>query len=181
MTDEQPGARRPVASYRWKVEPLRFVHKRDRAPVATIPDGVVCRRGKLVVVSTLDVAELPDGSGEVGPQWHVSISIDDLRRPRRATDEECERTLRDFDLVGAEEDNHEPGRARHFWLPVDPARRVECECKTTDEVIVEPDGHRWSNPRDATPETCHACRAARLIQGLSCPIHGPRARSSSSG
>lgn len=146
MTDEQPAARRPVAAYRWKVEPLRFVHERTRALVTNIPDGVACRRGKLVVVSTLDVAELPDGSGEVGPQWHVSISIDDLRRPRRATDEECERTLRDFDLVGAEEDNH-----------------------------------RWSNPRDATPETCHACRAARLITGLSCPIHGPRARSSSSG
>lgn len=91
---ESPVARRPVAAYRWKVEPLRFVHERTRAQVTTIPDGVVCRRGKLVVVSTLDVAELPDGSGEVGPQWHVSISLDDVRRPRRATDEECERTSR---------------------------------------------------------------------------------------
>lgn len=26
--------------------------------------------------------------------------------------------------------NHEPGNAKHFWCPVDPSRRVDCECKS---------------------------------------------------
>lgn len=132
----------------------------------------IFKRGRMVVVSTLDVAQLPDGSG-VGLQWHVSASFGDGKR--RLTDAEVAHVLRDFGMEGAEEDNHEPGRARHFWLPVDPEHRVDCECKTTEEVHVEADGHRWSNPRNATPETCNACRFERLGLGA-CPIHNPRTK-----
>lgn len=40
-----------------------------------------------------------------------------------------------------------PGRARHFWL--DRGRKVqpECECKRTEETVVEPDGYRWQRPK----------------------------------
>jgi hypothetical protein len=99
----------------------------------------------LKAISAIEMAEAPDGSGETIPQWHLSVSV--LSRTRRARGHEVRQALRDFGLEGAEEDNHEPGAARHFWMPVDPGRRVDCECKTTEEVVVEPDGHRWSRPR----------------------------------
>lgn len=164
------SAKRPTsaAAHRYAVVPMRIVSP-DRTKV--IAEGFSAARGSLVILSTIDVAELPDGSGDVGPQWHLSVSLGKGAK-RRATDDECERVLRDFGLEGAEEDNHTPGLARHFWMPVDPARRVECECKTVDVVHVEPDGFRWSNPRDATPENCHACLAVRGGLATSCPLHG---------
>jgi hypothetical protein len=126
-------------------------------------------RRNVVAISTLELAELPDGSGEVGPQWHLSISS----AQHRATAAQAARALEDFGLVGAEEDNHEPGIARHFWLPVDPARRRDCECKESEVTVVEPDGHRWTNPREGEGE-CRGCEyeagPGRLI-GRGCPLH----------
>jgi hypothetical protein len=135
------------------------------------PPASVWQKGRFLVVSSLDQAELPDGSGQSGPQWHLSISI--LGAARRARDEEVARALAVFGLAGAEEDNHEPGRARHFWLVVDPARRVECECKTTETVSVEPDGHRWSTPKEGP---CSGCANA-LLTGMPCTLHGARSPS----
>lgn len=139
------------------------------------PDQLVSiwQRGKLRVVSELAQAELPDGSGEVGPQWFVSVSSQG-GRPSAA---QVERALRDFNMVGAEEDNHLPGISRQFWLPVDPARRVGCECKATEETVVEPDGFTWTNPLLGEGE-CRGCEyEAGLGQlvGKRCPIHGGEA------
>lgn len=119
--------------------------------------------GKAHVLSSLIDAEAPDGSGEVIPQWHVSIT----ERGRRATPRVLRRALRAFGMVGAEEDNHHPGNARHFFLPVDPARRVGCECKATETIQREPDGYTWTNPTDAP---CRGCELA-LKLGRACPIH----------
>jgi len=102
------------------------------------------RRGRFLALSTLDEMELPDGSGRTGPTWLVSISRRGTRRP---TDEECRRVLSAFGLAGAAEDNHENGIARKFWMPVDPAERRACECKETEEQVVEPDGYTWSRKR----------------------------------
>lgn len=124
----------------------------------------------LVVMSELVLAQLPDRSG-TGRQWLVSVSQDGHRpagRPLR-------RALQAFGMADAEEDNHEPGIARKFWLVVDPAHRVDCECKADEEVIVEPDGYRWSNPRAARqdPSLCRGCAAARAIRSARpCSIHG---------
>lgn len=120
--------------------------------------------GPLVAVSSLVSAELPDRSG-VGLQWHVSFS----HSTRRPTDKDLRRALRAFGMVGAEEDNHHPGRARHFWRPVDARHRVECECKTSEETITEPDGYRWTNPR-AGAGACRGCAIAPLM-GRPCPVH----------
>jgi hypothetical protein len=46
----------------------------------------------------------------------------------------------------AEEDNHQDGRARMLFLVVDPARRVDCECKATERVVVREDGYRYTVP-----------------------------------
>lgn len=118
--------------------------------------------GPLRVLSALIEADLPDGAG-VGLQWHVSIS----RKGRRPREKDLRRALRAFGMVEAEEDNHHPGVARHFFLPVDPMHRVDCECKRSDEQIVEPDGYRWSNSRQGT---CRGCEIAPLT-GRPCSLH----------
>lgn len=128
-----------------------------------LPHAELYTRGSVRVMSSLDMAELPDGAG-VGPQWHISVS----RYPDRALKADVQRALRDFGMLSAEEDNHEPGCAKHFWLPVDAAHRVDCECKQNEQVVVEPDGHRWSNPLD--PAECRGCLMQREL-GRACPLH----------
>lgn len=120
------------------------------------------QRRTACVISGLENAELPDRSG-LGPQWHISVS----RFGRRPTAKDVDVALRGFDLVGAEEDNHHPGGARHFWLPVDPAHRVDCECKSDEKLIVEPDGYRWTNP---TEGLCRGCEFGELT-GKPCLLH----------
>lgn len=123
------------------------------------------RSGPIIVVSALENAEYPDGNG-AGPQWHISISA----MGKRPKDKQVRRALRAFGMVGSELDNHHPGVAQHYWLPVDPARRVECQCKTEEEVIVEPDGYAWTNPRPETGEACRGCEF-ELMRGTPCPLH----------
>lgn len=119
----------------------------------------------VVVLSSLVLAELPNGSGDSGLQWHVSISCG-TGRPGRVL---VRRVLREFDMAGAEEDNHHPGRARHFWRPLDPAARVACECKQTEITVTEPDGYRWTNPRPGEGP-CRGCEHAARF-GSRCPLH----------
>lgn len=132
----------------------------------------VWRSGPITVVSSLQMADLPDRSG-VGPQWHVSIS----NSGKRPKPHHVRRALRAFGMVGAEEDNHHPGNARHFWLPCDPAHRVDCECKVDEVTIVEPDGYRWTNPVGAAALECRGCEHERVMATLGraapCPIHLP--------
>lgn len=126
------------------------------------------QRGPVCVISALENAELPDKSGE-GPQWHISIS----RGSRRPKPLEVRAALRAF--FGGErpeEDNHHPGNARHFWMPVDPEHRVDCECKEEEQLVVEPDGLRWTNPKDGP---CRGC-AISPVTGRPCPLHGMEKR-----
>jgi hypothetical protein len=130
--------------------------------------GSVYRRGELTVIVTLATMEMPDGNGS-GPTWLLSVT----RRGKRAKDNLVKVALRDFGMLDAEEDNHNPGQARCFFLVCDPARRVACECKTTEQVLVEPDGYRWSNPTPeqlAAGEECRGCQLTPLT-GKACPIH----------
>ncbi len=118
--------------------------------------------GHVCVVSSLAIAEMPDGNGS-GPQWHVSISD----RGARPKDKHVRRAKRAFGMVGAEEDNHHPGAARHFWLTIDPARRVDCECKEGETTVTDPDGYSWQND----PNECRGCEY-RDLMGSPCPVHG---------
>ncbi|MCZ6868051.1 MAG: hypothetical protein O7G84_00945 [Gammaproteobacteria bacterium] len=124
--------------------------------------------GPLRVKSELCEAEYPDGSGDVGPQWMISVSY----KRRRPTDKQLRKALRAFGMVGAEEDNHMPGSTRQFWLPVDPSRRVDCECKVTEDLVVELDGHKWTNPKPDDPEGCRGCLFERIRPEYRCSIHG---------
>lgn len=77
------------------------------------------------------------------PSFCVSIS-DNGHRP---SNDVIRSVLADFGLEGAEEDNHLPGVARHFWLDEGRDVQPECECKKTEETIVEPDGYCWQRAR----------------------------------
>jgi hypothetical protein len=123
------------------------------------------RSGPVRVTSALEDAEYPDGIGG-GPQWHISISA----MGKRPKEHHVRRALRAFGMVSAEEDNHHPGVARHFWMPVDPAHRVECQCKTDEDVIVDPDGYEWTNPKPESGEECRGCEFEKM-RGKPCPIH----------
>ena len=122
----------------------------------------------MVLLSTLVVAEYPDGDGE-GLQYHASLSSGG----RRPTNKECKIAMKMLGLAEPEEDNHHPGIARHFWMPLDPTRRAACECKASELVITEPDGYQWTTPRNGP---CRGCAYARATRGLptwrQCPLHG---------
>lgn len=121
------------------------------------------RLGSIVVLSALANAEYPDGNG-AGPQWHISIGAGG----KRAKPKQLRRALRAFGMVGAEQDNHHPGVARHYWRPVDPAHRVECSCKTDETVITDAaDGYSWTTPVEGD---CRGCEFEQLV-GKPCPLH----------
>lgn len=135
------------------------------------PVGAIYVRSGVTVISTRVVAKYPTGVG-IGPQDHVSVS----RRLRRAPASDVLRALVAFGMVGAEEDNHHPGIARHFWRSVDPAHRVECECKSTEGLVRDPDGYEWTTPTADSGEACRGCWYASTLGKYtgrsSCPIHG---------
>lgn len=127
--------------------------------------------GPIFVISALNIAEPPDGVGDPIPQWHISISA----AGKRPKPHHIRKALRAFGMVGAENDTHHPGNAVHFWMAVDPARRVTCQCKTDEETIVEPGGHRrapyrWTNPKPGEGP-CRGCEIAP-VTGRACPLHG---------
>lgn len=130
MTD----SKRPVPGRGWK------------ARVALPGFGAEAwQRRALTVLSSLANMEAPDDSGDVLPTWLVSVSRAGESMP---SDRDLRRVRRDFGMKHAEEDNHESGRARKLFLVVDPARRVDCECKTTERIVERPDGYRYSVPAE---------------------------------
>lgn len=115
--------------------------------------------------------QLPGAShGVVGPTWLVSVTWN----RQRPTDAHMARVVDAFAMPAFEEDNHYPGVSRSLFCPLDEAYRLECECKLTEVVVVEPDGYTWTNPTDAP---CRGCDLTKL-QALNhlpvtpCPIHG---------
>lgn len=152
--------------------PIGSGWQRVRASIqrdANVVDRGVWCDGRATVISDLTMADLPDGSG-VGPQWHVSVAGRTkggaAKRPKPHV---VRSALRAFRMTEAEEDNHHPGNARHFWLPMDPQHRVDCECKTDEAVIVDADGYAWTNPHEGAGE-CRGCELERLT-GKRCPLH----------
>ena len=149
MTELRPGAA-------WTQ--LRTPNRVDRALHSS-----AWSLGPVYVLSELVEADLPDGSG-VGPQWLVSIS----RHGKRPKAHDVRKALRAFGMVGAEEDNHHPGVARHYWRPVDPDKRLDCECKTDERIVTDEDGYQWTTPVDGP---CRGCEFQEL-SGTPCPLHG---------
>lgn len=158
-------ARRPGKDwFRQRALERRFAHSGG----GELYDLSIWMRRRILAISTCVHAEAPNGVGSI-PQWHISFT----NEGRRCTDEEVRMSLASFRLTGADEDNHEPGMARHFWMPLDPKRRVDCECKTTEKVMIEPDGHKWTTPVD--DRECYGCKheveMAAVGVARPCPVH----------
>lgn len=151
----------------WTALPVQSAFTRDSQFTQTSR----WQKGSIVVLSSLEHAELPGSGGLAGPTWHISVS----RYGKRPTPKDVGRALRDFGMVGADEDNHHPGVARHYFMPIDPAYRSACECKTTEDVIVEKDGFAWTNPKPETGLGCRGCEY-ELLYGKPCPLHRQAAR-----
>lgn len=92
----------------------------------------------ICVFSAVEVAKDNDAIHR-GPEYHLSISINGQERCDSNT---AKWVVDQFDMDGAEEDNHAPsGIVRNFWLPV--AQKLiglECECKASEPVIKEDKG-----------------------------------------
>lgn len=103
------------------------------------------QRRHIRVVSSAEMAEY---QGLTCLHNHVTVSVDQ-RLGRRPTDEEMDEVRVIFDMVDAEEDNHQPGRIRNLFLPVHLPRGTVgvCECKEDEEQVLEPDGFTWSKPK----------------------------------
>lgn len=139
IRENSKGHRKSPPAWKWKQEPPPW-----RQPDA--PD--VYLRGRLLVMSDFAVMEF---RGEERPQFMLSISASGAGGRRRATDAEVTQALRDFGMDGAEEDNHQPGIIRMFFLLADPRpgeEGIQCDCKEDEQVVVEPDGFRWSRTKD---------------------------------
>lgn len=128
----------------------------------------------IMAISGCHLAPLPGTQDVIGPQWLVTVSL--LDRPygspdgHRATQEQVRRVVEAFCMPAFDEDNHHPGVARHLWCPIDETARLACECKTSEQTVLEPDGYRWTTD---VLQPCRGCYYEGLF-GLSCPIHKRR-------
>lgn len=90
------------------------------------------------VISAVEVVEQ-----DKGPEYHVSMcKFDRHGRRLRCDSNEARWIVGQFQLDGAEEDNHVPGgMVRNFWRPVaEPKIGEECPCKDEEPVMRENKG-----------------------------------------
>lgn len=155
-----------MTSERWPNDLVNWTRRPVRPQLLNNPiSASAWACGPITVISALNLAEPPDGVGDPIPQWNISISA----AGKRPKPHHLRKALRAFGMVGAENDTHHPGNAVHFWMAVDPARRVACQCKTDEETITDPDGYTWSNPKPGEGP-CRGCEIAP-ITGRLCPLH----------
>jgi hypothetical protein len=90
-----------------------------------------------------------------GPEYHLSISKQLIGGAQRCDSNEAKWVLDQFELAGAEEDNHVPsGIVRNFWRTVaEPLIGQECACKDSEPVIREDKGdYIWRPAPDKTDQ-----------------------------
>lgn len=103
--------------------------------------------GGVRVMSSVDFIRGRDTSTGK-PRWEFHVSVSHLGG--RAGNEVCAAVLRDFGMVGANEDNHQGPRGvvRNFWLPVDEGQDAKCPCQDEEKPHDEGNGYVW---REAPP------------------------------
>lgn len=105
-----------------------------------LPNGTHIWMHTLGISALSSVIQVKDEHLPLHWEWLVSVSFSGQRRVKP---EELKIFLDDFALRDFEEDNHEPGVARKFWMAVDPQYRKPCPCKD-EELVTEIDGYQWS-------------------------------------
>ena len=93
------------------------------------------------VISAVEVVDDPK-QVKVGPEYHLSMSLQTPQGPQRVDSNDAKWILKEFGLEGAEEDNHvQNGKARNFWRPVNNnAVGLECPCKDSEPKTIEDKG-----------------------------------------
>lgn len=109
--------------------------------IGIYPEYAAYQKGKFCALSS--VVHL--GDEHLPPHWEWLISFSDRGRGR-LSDSEVKKCLRDFDAVDFEEDNHERGNARKFWLAVEEKYRKPCPCK--DEMVITEGDYKYSIKKD---------------------------------
>ena len=110
------GAQRKVGALGWVVTGIT-------------KDFTMWQSGQFRALSSL--VNIEDGHQPPHYEWVVSFS-QQSRQP--LTNKQVAQCLRDFDALDFEEDNHDPGIARKFFLPVEHKYRKPCPCK--DERMI---------------------------------------------
>lgn len=73
--------------------------------------------------------------------WEWLVSFSNMGK-QRLTNEQIKFCLKAFDAENFEEDNHESGIARKFWLAIDEKYRKPCPCK--DEMVITEGDYQYS-------------------------------------
>ena len=98
------------------------------------------RSGICAISSTIWVND--EHEPELHWEWLVSFSV---MGQSRVSDKRLKWVLKAWGMEEFEEDNHELGIARKFWLAIEPRFRKPCPCK--DEIILTDGEYRWSEKR----------------------------------
>ena len=97
--------------------------------------------GSILVISAIEVATT-EGKEDIGPEYHLSMSVQTPSGPQRIRSKDAKWVLRAFDMDDATEDNHVPnGIARNFWRPVaDKFSGYQCPCVDEEPAMIEDKG-----------------------------------------
>ena len=98
-------------------------------------NGNICALSSIVFLSD---EHLP-------PHWEWLVSFSNMGR-LRLSDKEIKPALQSFDALEFEEDNHESGAARKYWLAVLEQYRKPCPCK--DEMTITEGDYKYSVKRE---------------------------------
>lgn len=123
----------------WKRNPaVETIILHNSSLMRSYPPRVWDHPSGVRVVSSVDKIDPLPGEIDLGPEYHISISVSG----QRASLADCMWTLGQFDCTDAREDNHVPGIGRDFWRPVaDHLSGYECPCQETEAAIVEDKGN----------------------------------------
>lgn len=97
------------------------------------PDFTAWQKGKYCALSSL--VNVHDEHLPAHDEWLISFSI---MGKERCSNKDIAMLIREWEADNFEEDNHEAGIARKFWLAVDQKYRIPCPCKD-EKVITEGD------------------------------------------
>lgn len=75
------------------------------------------------------------------PHWEWLVSFSNMGR-LRLSDYQVLKGLKAFNAENFEEDNHERGIARKYWLAVEEKYRKPCPCK--DELVISEGDYKYS-------------------------------------
>lgn len=103
-------------------------------------DYTVWRKGHFVCLSS--VVLIDDEHQPPHYEWLISFSWDGVRM---LSDQHIQECLTDFHALNFEEDNHEKGIVRKFWLAIDEKYRRPCPCK--DEILITEGEYQYSQKK----------------------------------